>query len=69
MINVHVSNKKHICSYCGKGFSKIYHYREHVRTHQNIRNFPCTHCDKQFFKKRNLDGMFELNIAQFIIMK
>ncbi|XP_053567499.1 zinc finger protein 574-like [Bombina bombina] len=51
---VHVLERKHKCSMCGKRFKKQVHLRNHVRTHTGERPFQCTDCGKTFGSRANL---------------
>ena len=47
------------CEYCNKSFSKPSRLEAHVKSnHQNIRNYPCTVCDKAFKTRIHLDNHF-----------
>uniref|UniRef100_A0A8C5N281 Zinc finger protein 526 n=1 Tax=Leptobrachium leishanense TaxID=445787 RepID=A0A8C5N281_9ANUR len=45
---VHVMERKHKCSVCGKNFKKRQHVLNHMRTHTGERPFQCTDCGKTF---------------------
>ncbi|CAH2318849.1 zinc finger 574-like [Pelobates cultripes] len=51
---VHVMERKHKCSVCGKKFKKQVHVRNHMRTHTGERPFQCTDCGKTFGSLANL---------------
>ncbi|KAJ8951333.1 hypothetical protein NQ318_009267 [Aromia moschata] len=44
--------KKNSCNICGKTFSKG--FEEHLRVHNNLREFECEHCDMKFNTKGSL---------------
>ncbi|TRY89135.1 hypothetical protein DNTS_018069 [Danionella cerebrum] len=46
--------KRFQCSHCGKGFPRIQHLNEHVRTHTGEKPFQCRVCGKAFIRERNL---------------
>ena len=60
LTNIHFTNisKKLVCNICSKRFAKPYLLKEHLAIHDNIRNFPCTRCDKSFFRKFQLEVHF-----------
>ncbi|CAJ0938826.1 unnamed protein product [Ranitomeya imitator] len=51
---VHVTERKHKCSVCGKNFKKKVDLRNHMRTHTGERPFSCTACGKAFGTHANL---------------
>ncbi|XP_075696419.1 zinc finger protein 574-like [Rhinoderma darwinii] len=51
---VHVTERKHKCTVCGKNFKKQVHLRNHMRTHTGERPFQCTACGKAFGTHANL---------------
>jgi hypothetical protein len=44
----------HMCEQCGKKFRLLHDLIKHERTHDNNRPYACTHCDKTFTQKGNL---------------
>ncbi|XP_044134364.1 zinc finger protein 574 [Bufo gargarizans] len=51
---VHVTERKHKCTVCGKHFKKQVHLRNHMRTHTGERPFQCSACGKAFGTHTNL---------------
>ncbi|KAM6224559.1 zinc finger protein 526 [Rhynchocyon petersi] len=46
--------RRHRCGVCGKGFKKLVHVRNHLRTHTGERPFQCHSCGKTFASLANL---------------
>ncbi|XP_072463991.1 zinc finger protein 526 isoform X1 [Notamacropus eugenii] len=46
--------RRHRCGVCGKGFKKLVHVRNHLRTHTGERPFQCHACGKTFASLANL---------------
>lgn len=46
--------RRHRCGICGKGFKKLVHVRNHLRTHTGERPFQCHSCGKTFASLANL---------------
>ncbi|KAL0609657.1 Zinc finger protein 526 [Plecturocebus cupreus] len=46
--------RRHRCGVCGKGFKKLIHVRNHLRTHTGERPFQCHSCGKTFASLANL---------------
>ncbi|XP_016991527.1 transcription factor grauzone [Drosophila rhopaloa] len=50
---VHLTDRKHECSVCGKGFKKAITLREHMTTHTGEVLYKCPHCPKTFNSNAN----------------
>lgn len=46
--------RRHCCGVCGKGFKKLVHVHNHLRTHTGERPFQCHSCGKTFASLANL---------------
>lgn len=68
LTNIHFTNisKKLVCNICSKRFAKPYLLKEHLAIHDNIRNFPCTRCDKSFFRKFQLEVHFRGHTGSYL---
>lgn len=55
----------HICSYCGKGFSRLNKRNRHMKTHLNVFPFSCDYCEKKFRYKNKLNVSTELALFFF----
>jgi len=50
----HFGEKNHVCSTCGKSFSKKSHLKFHERIHSEMKMFVCTFCGQGFNYKVSL---------------
>ncbi|KAH8275682.1 hypothetical protein KR026_012478 [Drosophila bipectinata] len=50
---VHLTDRKHECSVCGKGFKKGISLREHMTMHTGEVLYKCPHCPKTFNSNAN----------------
>ncbi|KAH8319746.1 hypothetical protein KR074_004907 [Drosophila pseudoananassae] len=50
---VHLTDRKHECSVCGKGFKKAISLREHMTMHTGEVLYKCPHCPKTFNSNAN----------------
>ena len=55
---------KHKCEFCGKLFLRKDNLTRHVKSHLNLREFPCTECDKAFNSKPDLKNHLKIHAAK-----
>uniref|UniRef100_A0A3B3H3V1 Ovo-like zinc finger 1a n=1 Tax=Oryzias latipes TaxID=8090 RepID=A0A3B3H3V1_ORYLA len=55
-IKCHNETKRHLCSFCGKGFNDTFDLKRHVRTHTGVRPYKCGLCDKAFTQRCSLES-------------
>ncbi|XP_039902088.1 LOW QUALITY PROTEIN: putative transcription factor Ovo-like 1 [Simochromis diagramma] len=55
-IKCHNETKRHLCSFCGKGFNDTFDLKRHVRTHTGVRPYKCNFCDKAFTQRCSLES-------------
>ncbi|CAI9548316.1 unnamed protein product [Staurois parvus] len=48
-LKCHNQVKRHLCTFCGKGFNDTFDLKRHVRTHTGIRPYKCEICNKAFY--------------------
>jgi len=48
------SVKQHTCETCGKEYSKLSKYNDHVLTHSDVKPFDCKLCPKRFYSRSGL---------------
>ncbi|GBP55453.1 Putative uncharacterized zinc finger protein 814 [Eumeta japonica] len=51
---IHNGVKPHVCSECGKAFSRKMLLKQHQRTHSGERPYACSVCDKRFADRSNM---------------
>jgi len=47
-------SKKHYCSYCQKGFNKVFDLNQHTRSHTGEKPYQCVICGRGFAQKSNV---------------
>ncbi|XP_016152531.1 PREDICTED: transcription factor Ovo-like 2 isoform X1 [Ficedula albicollis] len=55
-IKCHSQVKRHLCTFCGKGFNDTFDLKRHVRTHTGIRPYKCEVCNKAFTQRCSLES-------------
>lgn len=50
----HLKQKKHLCQYCGQGFSDSTSLKVHIRTHTGERPYKCPVCPRAFAKSNGM---------------
>lgn len=47
--------KRFICEFedCGRAFARAFNLQTHEKSHLNIRDFACAHCDKRFSRRHD----------------
>ena len=45
------AEKKYICSFCARAFSRSEHKQRHERSHTNEKPFHCVHCTSAFVRR------------------
>ena len=51
---VHEKLARYQCEHCGKGYSHLSHYLDHLATHSGVKRNVCPVCQRQFTFKRGL---------------
>ncbi|XP_030875042.1 transcription factor Ovo-like 2 isoform X3 [Halichoerus grypus] len=55
-LKCHNQVKRHLCTFCGKGFNDTFDLKRHVRTHTGIRPYKCDICNKAFTQRCSLES-------------
>jgi uncharacterized Zn-finger protein len=55
------SNKKYKCNECNQIFKKVYHMKNHVRSHTQETPFKCTICQREFSQKCNMEKHVQMH--------
>ncbi|XP_018120607.1 transcription factor Ovo-like 2 isoform X2 [Xenopus laevis] len=55
-LKCHNQVKRHLCTFCGKGFNDTFDLKRHVRTHTGIRPYKCEICNKAFTQRCSLES-------------
>ncbi|XP_015263338.1 PREDICTED: transcription factor Ovo-like 2 [Gekko japonicus] len=55
-VKCHSQVKRHLCTFCGKGFNDTFDLKRHVRTHTGIRPYKCEICGKAFTQRCSLES-------------
>ncbi|XP_077166438.1 transcription factor Ovo-like 2 isoform X2 [Paroedura picta] len=55
-VKCHSQVKRHLCTFCGKGFNDTFDLKRHVRTHTGIRPYKCEICNKAFTQRCSLES-------------
>nr|XP_045013474.1 transcription factor Ovo-like 2 isoform X2 [Jaculus jaculus] len=55
-LKCHSQVKRHLCTFCGKGFNDTFDLKRHVRTHTGIRPYKCEVCNKAFTQRCSLES-------------
>ncbi|CAK1541606.1 unnamed protein product [Leptosia nina] len=50
-----VGEKKYVCSFCNRSFTRIYSLRYHMAKHSNFCKYLCSKCGKSFFTNNGLN--------------
>ncbi|MDP0561856.1 MAG: C2H2-type zinc finger protein [Candidatus Endonucleobacter sp. (ex Gigantidas childressi)] len=58
---VPVREKKFFCPYCGKGFERLFHLREHERIHTGDKPHVCKECGMTFSVKSNASAHMKIH--------
>ncbi len=53
-LKVHLKEKPHSCSLCGKSFSHLQNLKAHQKIHTGVREYMCFQCEKTFITAKDL---------------
>ncbi|GIY12591.1 hypothetical protein CEXT_89871 [Caerostris extrusa] len=69
--NYFTSSSGHVCSYCGKVYSRKYGLKIHVRTHTGYKPLKCKYCFRPFSDPSNLNKHVRLhsNLMLLIVVQ